>query len=200
MRRRAGSPSSSRALGSMELIRFTNSGTEANLMAIATAIAFTGRARDGVRGRLSRERAQFGPAFARSSRTVSVTPLNVIEAARTQFARHAGQLAGVLVGRGWCRRLKSSGRRSRILRAIAEEARAVGTMLIFDEIQTARLSSGGRQALLGIRPDLTTLGKYHGGGLWSVLRRARRHDVALRSTKRRHHLAHAGTSTTTCCR
>ena len=37
--------------------------------------------------------------------------------------------------------------------------------MIFDEVMTSRLSFGGRQALLGIRPDLTTLGKYFGGGL-----------------------------------
>lgn len=37
-------------------------------------------------------------------------------------------------------------------------------MLIFDEVQTARLSTGGRQKILGITPDLTTVGKFFGGG------------------------------------
>lgn len=37
-------------------------------------------------------------------------------------------------------------------------------MLIFDEVQTARLSTGGRQKDLGIIPDLTTVGKFFGGG------------------------------------
>lgn len=42
-------------------------------------------------------------------------------------------------------------------------------MLIFDEVQTARLSTGGRQKNLGIIPDLTTVGKFFGLGfrLWS---------------------------------
>ena len=40
-----------------------------------------------------------------------------------------------------------------------------GALLVFDEVMTSRLSFGGRQALLGIRPDMTTLGKYFGGGL-----------------------------------
>lgn len=37
-------------------------------------------------------------------------------------------------------------------------------MLIFDEVQTSRLATGGRQSLLGITPDMTTVGKFFGGG------------------------------------
>jgi glutamate-1-semialdehyde 2,1-aminomutase len=40
-----------------------------------------------------------------------------------------------------------------------------GSMLIFDEVMTSRMSSGGAQQRLGIRPDLTTLGKYLAGGM-----------------------------------
>jgi glutamate-1-semialdehyde 2,1-aminomutase len=39
-----------------------------------------------------------------------------------------------------------------------------GIVLIFDEVMTSRLSPGGRQSDLGIAPDMTTLGKYIGGG------------------------------------
>ncbi|MFP5406232.1 MAG: aminotransferase class III-fold pyridoxal phosphate-dependent enzyme, partial [Gammaproteobacteria bacterium] len=39
-----------------------------------------------------------------------------------------------------------------------------GALLIFDEVMTSRLSAGGLQALCGVTPDLTTLGKYIGGG------------------------------------
>ena len=42
---------------------------------------------------------------------------------------------------------------------------ASGALLIFDEVMTSRLSPGGAQALWGVRPDMTTLGKYLGGGL-----------------------------------
>ena len=38
-------------------------------------------------------------------------------------------------------------------------------MLIFDEVMTSRLAVGGAQELLGITPDMTTLGKYLAGGL-----------------------------------
>ena len=49
--------------------------------------------------------------------------------------------------------------------APADAATRHGIILIFDEVMTSRLSPGGLQATLGITPDLTTLGKYLGGGL-----------------------------------
>ena len=75
--------------------------------------------------------------------------------------------------------------------ALAEEAHEVGALLIFDEIQTARLSTGGRQALLGIKPDLTTLGKFHGGGLSFEHSAEARSCVAVRPAKPAA-LSHAG--------
>jgi glutamate-1-semialdehyde 2,1-aminomutase len=47
---------------------------------------------------------------------------------------------------------------------LREECTAQGSILIFDEVMTSRLSPSGLQGLLGIRPDMTTLGKYLGGG------------------------------------
>ena len=51
------------------------------------------------------------------------------------------------------------------LRALREGATRAGAILIFDEVMTSRMSAGGRQAQLGIFPDMTTLGKYIGGGM-----------------------------------
>ena len=48
------------------------------------------------------------------------------------------------------------------LRALADET---GAFLIFDEVMTSRLAPGGLQEAHGILPDLTTLGKYLGGGM-----------------------------------
>ena len=76
------------------------------------------------------------------------------------------------------------------LRALADEC---GALLIFDEVMTSRLSFGGRQALLGIRPDLTSLGKYFGGGL-SFGAFGGRADVMQRYDPRSNSaLQHAGT-------
>jgi glutamate-1-semialdehyde 2,1-aminomutase len=43
--------------------------------------------------------------------------------------------------------------------------RAAGTVLVLDEVMTSRLSVSGAQGLLGLAPDMTTLGKYLAGGL-----------------------------------
>src|SRR5581483_11941565 len=51
------------------------------------------------------------------------------------------------------------------LRALRTATEAHGVLLVFDEVMTSRLAAGGMQAVLGIRPDLTTFGKYLGGGL-----------------------------------
>jgi glutamate-1-semialdehyde 2,1-aminomutase len=51
------------------------------------------------------------------------------------------------------------------LALLRAEATRVGAVLIFDEVMTSRMSAGGQQARLGITPDMTTLGKYIGGGM-----------------------------------
>lgn len=51
------------------------------------------------------------------------------------------------------------------LQMLRTETQSVGALLIFDEVMTSRLSPGGLQLTTGIIPDLTTLGKYIGGGM-----------------------------------
>ena len=53
----------------------------------------------------------------------------------------------------------------RFLQGLRAAADRHGIVLIFDEVMTSRLSPGGLQAKLGITPDMTTFGKYLGGGL-----------------------------------
>ena len=65
-------------------------------------------------------------------------------------------------------------------------------MLIFDEVMTSRLSVGGAQELLGITPDMTTLGKYLGGGL-SFGAFGGRADLMATFDPARGGLSHAGT-------
>jgi glutamate-1-semialdehyde 2,1-aminomutase len=180
---------------SIELLRFTNSGTEANLMAIATAIAFTGRRRILVFGGAYHGSVlKFGaaPSPINVPHEFLVAPYNGIDAARTLIRDNAGELGAVLVepmlGSGGC--IPGD---PEFLRMLAAETRDSGALLIFDEIQTSRLSAGGRQALLGIRPDLTTLGKYHGGGLSFGAFGGRADVMSLYDPRNPGHLSHAGT-------
>ncbi|MEI7446491.1 MAG: aminotransferase class III-fold pyridoxal phosphate-dependent enzyme [Burkholderiales bacterium] len=183
-------------IGSIERLRFTNSGTEANLLALAAATAHTGR-----RAVLVFEGAYHGgvltfplgaPAKVNVPHVFAVAPYNDLEAARAALEPHRGDVAAILVepmlGSGGC--IPGDPAFLHGLRALADEH---GALLVLDEVMTSRLSFGGRQALLGLRPDLTTLGKYFGGGM-SIGAFGGRADVIDRFDPRRADaLAHAGT-------
>lgn len=152
---------------SLELVRFTNSGTEANLMAIAAALVHTRRQRIIVF-----RRGYHGGVLSFSDQPSAVTVphdfvlacYNDVEGTRALIREHAATLAAVLVepmlGSGGC-----IPGRADFLAMLREETRRAGAVLIFDEVMTSRLGIGGRQSELAIRPDLTTLGKYLGGGM-----------------------------------
>ena len=185
-----------RRFPSLQLLRFTNSGTEANLMALALATAHSGR-----RKVLVFNGAYHGGvlAFAGGGSPVNVphdfivAPYNDLEAARVLVAQHGmDQLAAILVepmlGSGGC--IPGDPAFLHGLRTLASDS---GALLILDEVMTSRLSTGGRQALLKLEPDLTTLGKYFGGGL-SFGAFGGRADVMARFDPRRSDaLPHAGT-------
>lgn len=179
----------------MALLRFTNSGTEANLMALAAATAHTGR-----RKVLVFNGAYHGGvlAFGGGGSPVNVphdfvvAPYNDLDAVRALVQTHGPQLAAILVepmlGAGGC--IPAEPAFLHGLRALAD---ACGALLILDEVMTSRLSGGGRQALLGLKPDLTTLGKYFGGGLSFGAFGGRVDVMSLFDPRRPDALAHAGT-------
>lgn len=179
----------------MALLRFTNSGTEANLMALAAATAHTGRRKVLVfNGAYHGGVLSFGGGGSPVNvpHDFVVAPYNDLDAVRALVQAHGPQLAAILVepmlGAGGC--IPAEPAFLHGLRALAD---ACGALLILDEVMTSRLSSGGRQALLGLKPDLTTLGKYFGGGL-SFGAFGGRADVMSRFDPRRADaLAHAGT-------
>jgi len=152
---------------SLEQLRFTNSGTEANLMALALATHHTDRSKiivfeNGYHGGVL--------TFGTHSNPINVPhdwvvlPYNDVDAARSAFATHAEDIAAVLVepmqGSGGC--IPGDPTFLTALRTLCTESDA---LLIFDEVMTSRFARGGAQQLLGITPDLTTLGKYLAGGL-----------------------------------
>lgn len=152
---------------SIELVRFTNSGTEANLMAVSAARAITGRPKilvfnggyhGGVfyfRGHGSALNAPFEFLYGR---------YNDLAAVEALVQPHRADLAAILIepmqGTTGCIAAERSFLAG--LRALASE---LGALLIFDEVMTSRLAPGGLQEVHGILPDLTTLGKYVGGGM-----------------------------------
>lgn len=152
---------------SIDQVRFTNSGTEANLMAIATAKHVTGRQmvlafHAGYHG---------GVLYHGEGGTALLVPhqweiaeYNDTAGLQTIFDSLGEQIACVIVEPMLAASGCIPGSRSFLeeLRRLTAEH---GSILIFDEVMTSRLSRGGAQALLGITPDMTTLGKYLAGGL-----------------------------------
>jgi glutamate-1-semialdehyde 2,1-aminomutase len=151
---------------SVERVRFTNSGTEANLMALSAARAFTGRDqivgfRGGYHGGLLTFKSGSSPVNAPYD--VLLADYNDAEQATSLINDNAGSIACVLVEP----MLGSSGcipGEVAFLAALREATSRTGALLIFDEVMTSRTGAGGLQGRLGITPDLTTLGKYIGGG------------------------------------
>jgi glutamate-1-semialdehyde 2,1-aminomutase len=151
---------------SIEQIRFTNSGTEANLMALAVAAHHTGRRKivvfaNGYHGGVITFGTESSPVNV--PHDWHVCRYNDIDDVTAAFDAHGTDIAAVLVepmqGSGGC--IPGDPAFLTSLRSRCDEH---GALLIFDEVMTSRFSRGGAQQLVGIRPDLTTLGKYLGGG------------------------------------
>jgi glutamate-1-semialdehyde 2,1-aminomutase len=181
---------------SIELVRFTNSGTEANLLALSAV-----RAISPDRPRvLVFDGAYHGSVFYFGH---GGSPLNLplpwlmaeyndVEGTRALIRRHSRHLGAVLVepmqGSGGC--LAGT---PEFLGMLREECSAHGITLIFDEVMTSRLSPSGLQGRLGIKPDLTTLGKYLGGGASFGAFGGRRSIMERFDPARPDALGHAGT-------
>jgi glutamate-1-semialdehyde 2,1-aminomutase len=95
---------------------------------------------------------------------VVMTKINDIEGTRALIRENADKLAAILI-----EPMMGSGggipATREYLAMLREEATRHGIVLIFDEVMTSRMSSGGLQKKLGITPDMTTFGKYLGGGM-----------------------------------
>lgn len=180
---------------SIEQIRFTNSGTEANLMALALATHHTLRSKvmvfqHGYHGGV----LTFGdrPGAVNVPHDWLVVPYNDIAAVDAAFDEHGSDLAAVLVepmqGSGGC--IPGD---PEFLMALSIHCGSSGALLIFDEVMTSRFSPGGAQRLLGISPDLTTLGKYLAGGLTFGAFGGRADLMAHFDPTSKRPLGHAGT-------
>ncbi|MBZ0158751.1 MAG: glutamate-1-semialdehyde 2,1-aminomutase [bacterium] len=170
------------AIPSIELVRFVNSGTEATMSAIRLARGVTGRNRivkfegcyhghaDSLLVKAGSGAMTFGvpdslgvpPDLARL--TIAL-PYNDSDAVRAAFQSVGTEIACVIV-EPVVGNMGVVPPKPEFLTALREITAAYGSLLIFDEVMTGfRLGKGGAQALYGIRPDLTCLGKIIGGGL-----------------------------------
>jgi glutamate-1-semialdehyde 2,1-aminomutase len=171
-----------RLVPGIDKVRFVSSGTEATMSALRLARGFTGRAKilkfEGCyHGHADALLAAAGSGVATlaipgspgvPAGTVADTllaPFNDVEAVEQVFARHAQELAAVIVepvaGNMGCVAPKPG-----FLERLRTLTREASALLIFDEVITGfRLAAGGAQERLGIAPDLTCLGKILGGGL-----------------------------------
>lgn len=178
----------------VQQLRFTNSGTEANLMAITAALQFTGRSKIVVfSGAYHGGVLGFGaqPAPTTVPYDFIVLPYNDEVAAREAFSSQGEQIAAVLVepmlGAGGC--IPATPVFLQTLRRLCTEANA---LLMIDEVMTSRLAPHGLAARHGIVADMTTLGKYIGGGMPFGAFGGRKDIMAL-FDPRHGALAHSGT-------
>ncbi len=170
------------AVPSVEKVRLVNSGTEATLSAIRLARGYTGRDvivkfAGNYHGHVDSLLVAAGSSAATlgvpsspgvtagTSKDTLVLKFNDVAGAEEAFAERGEQIAGVIlepiVGNMGC--VPASSEFLQALRRLTEKH---GALLIFDEVMTGfRVAYGGAQSLLGISPDLTTLGKIVGGGL-----------------------------------
>lgn len=172
----------SRAIPSIEKIRFVSSGTEATMSAVRLARAFTRRDlilkfEGGYHGHADAFLSQAGSGLATLSissspgvpdafaRLTLNAPYNDVAAVEKMFAENAGKIAAVIVEPVAANMgvvLPAPG----FLETLRRITHRDGALLVFDEVITGfRLTNGGAQDVFGIPPDLTVLGKIIGGGL-----------------------------------
>ena len=184
-----------RRFPSIERVRFTNSGTEANLMAISLARAFTKRTKvlvftGGYHGGVLYFRKGSSPVNAPFP--FLLARYNDIDSVRALAKANAADLACIVAepmfGSTGC--VPATSEFLRGLRQVADET---GALLILDEVMTSRLAPAGLQGVHGVKPDLTTLGKYVGGGMSFGAFGGRGEVMALFDPMRPDALPHAGT-------
>jgi glutamate-1-semialdehyde 2,1-aminomutase len=179
----------------LDLVRFTNSGTEANLLALQTARAVTGRSEVLVfDGSYHGSVLSFGPY----GRELNI-PLpwvmgryNDVVATAELLRSRKDSLAAVIIepmtGSGGC--IPATPEFLAMLRELTAE---LGIVLVFDEVMTSRLGPAGYQGVAGITPDMMTMGKYLGGGLTFGAFGGKAEIMARFDPNAPGHLSHAGT-------
>src|SRR5262245_24419540 len=172
---------------SLETVRFTNSGTEATLMAIRAAWAFTGKTKlakfeGGYHGAHEHVAVSVKPPAARLDpagpapipeypgqpagvgRDVVVLPYNDLAACERLLRAHRDEI-GCLIMEPIVSSFGYLPGDPDFLRGIRKLTEELGIALVYDEVQSFRVAPGGAQELFGLTADLTAFGKIIGGGM-----------------------------------
>ncbi|WP_017726865.1 aspartate aminotransferase family protein [Halalkalibacterium ligniniphilum] len=171
---------------SMERLRYTNSGTEATLLAIRLAAAYTEKFKiakfEGhYHGGYNQVLYSVNPSIEAAGpadepvalpesmgmtdgeqRDTIILPFNDLDACEKILRKHKDEIGAVILEPMQGGFIPATESFIKGLRAVTKELEMV---LIFDEVKTGfRVGLGGAQAIYGVRPDLTALGKVVGGG------------------------------------
>jgi glutamate-1-semialdehyde 2,1-aminomutase len=203
-------------LPSGDRARFCNSGTEATAAAIRLARAYRKKhkilkmeggyhgAQDTVQVSIRPGLDQVGPLQSPHSvpedwtipqgvvQDCIIAPYNETEITKALIEKHRNELAAVIIEpvQGASGQIAPE---PGFLEAIRESTRKHDIPLIFDEVISLRLATGGAQQMFNVVPDITALGKIIGGG-FPVGGIAGREDLmALYSPLTPVHLVHSGT-------
>ncbi|HXF65622.1 MAG TPA: glutamate-1-semialdehyde 2,1-aminomutase [Burkholderiales bacterium] len=171
-----------RLVPSLEQVRLVSSGTEATMSAVRLARGYTGRSKiikfegcyhghaDALLVKAGSGALTFGQPSsagvpAETAAHTLVLDYNDEHALERAFERAGAEIAAVIV-EPVAGNMNLVAPRAGFLESLRRLCTRHGALLIFDEVMTGfRVALGGAQALFGIRPDLTTLGKVIGGGL-----------------------------------
>ena len=169
---------------SLEMVRYGNSGTEATQWAIRAARAVTGKDRilkfegcyhgthddakvsvipDLSPGDLPEPRLEGLGIPWSTLQDVAVAPFNDLDAAEKVLKKHEGEIAAIIT-EPFLASLGVIPPRPGYLKGLRELANKHDVLLILDEVQSFRMSTGGYQEYENVMPDLTALGKLIGGG------------------------------------
>ena len=171
-----------RAMPALPMIRFVNSGTEATMSALRLARGATGRnkiikCRGCYHGHVDALLVEAGSGAtthgqpsspgvpAGLAQNTAVVPFNDLPAAEEIFSQAGADIAAFIV-EPVCGNMGVVLPRPGYLQGLRDLCDRHQALLIFDEVMTGfRVHPSGAQGLLGVRPDLTCLGKIIGGGL-----------------------------------
>ena len=186
----------------VEMLRFCNSGTEATMLALRAARAFTGRSGmikmiGGYHGSHEFAAATIDPEADRgiaegTRRDIYFASFNDLDSVEKILQEHAREIAGIIV-----EPIPNAGGlplpRENYLPGLRALADKYNVLVIFDEVVTLRLSEGGYQKIAGVTPDLTAMGKIIGGGFPVGAFGGKREVMQVFDPRDKNRITHSGT-------